>query len=102
MDQKTVTINKKPVTITAQEQNIVWGNDINQSLYTVLKEGLLTGDSIKEITLTPSTTALTENGTISVSGVKIENAVGADVTANYDITMADGNLKITHDAAPCS
>ena len=96
---KTVTINKKPVTITAQEQNIVWGNDINQSLYTVSKEGLLTGDSIKEITLTPSTTALTENGTISVSGVKIENAVGADVTANYDITMADGNLKITHDAA---
>ena len=88
---KTVTINKKPVTITAQEQNIVWGNDINQSLYTVSKEGLLTGDSIKEITLTPSTTALTENGTISVSGVKIENAVGADVTANYDITMADGN-----------
>ena len=96
---KTVTINKKPVTITAQEQNIVWGNDINQSLYTVSNEGLLTGDSIKEITLTPSTTALTENGTISVSGVKIENAVGADVTANYDITMANGNLKITHDAA---
>ena len=32
---KTVTINKKPVTITAQEQDIVWGNDINQSLYTV-------------------------------------------------------------------
>ena len=96
---KTVTINKKPVTITAQEQDIVWGNDINQSLYTVSEDGLITGDSIKEITLTPSTTARTENGTISVSGVKIENAAGADVTANYDITMANGNLKITHNAA---
>ena len=96
---KTVTINKKPVTITAQEQDIVWGNDINQSLYTVSEDGLITGDSIKEITLTPSTTARTENGTISVSGVKIENAAGADVTANYDITMVNGNLKITHDAA---
>ena len=96
---KTVTINKKPVTITAHEQNIVWGNDINQSLYTVSEDGLITGDSIKEITLTPSTTARTENGTISVSGVKIENAAGADVTANYDITMANGNLKITHDTA---
>lgn len=95
---KTVTINKKPVTITAQEQDIVWGNDINQSLYTVSEDGLITGDSIKEITLTPSTTARTENGTISVSGVKIENAAGADVTANYDITMVNGNLKITHDA----
>ena len=96
---KTVTINKKPVTITAHEQNIVWGNDINQSLYTVSEDGLITGDSIKEITLTPSTTARTENGTISVSGVKIENAAGADVTANYDITMVNGNLKITHNAA---
>ena len=96
---KTVTINKKPVTITAQEQDIVWGNDINQSLYTVSEDGLITGDSIKEITLTPSTTDRTENGTISVSGVKIENAAGADVTANYDITMVNGNLKITHDAA---
>ena len=98
-DSKTVTINKKSVTITAQEQDIVWGNDINQSLYTVSEDGLITGDSIKEITLTPSTTARTENGTISVSGVKIENAAGADVTVNYDITMANGNLKITHDAA---
>ena len=96
---KTVTINKKPVTITAQKQDIVWGNDINQSLYTVSEDGLITGDSIKEVTLTPSTTARTENGTISVSGVKIENAAGADVTANYDITMANGNLKITHDTA---
>ena len=96
---KTVTINKKPVTITAQEQDIVWGNDINQSLYTVSEDGLITGDSIKEITLTPSTTARTENGTISVSGVKIENAAGADVTANYDITMVNGNLKITHNTA---
>ena len=96
---KTVTINKKPVTITAQKQDIVWGKDINQSLYTVSEDGLITGDSIKEITLTPSTTARTENGTISVSGVKIENAAGADVTANYDITMVNGNLKITHDAA---
>ena len=96
---KTVTINKKPVTITAQEQDIVWGNDINQSLYTVSEDGLITGDSIKEITLTPSTTARTENGTITVSGVKIENAAGVDVTANYDITMANGNLKITHNTA---
>ena len=96
---KTVTINKKSVTITAKEQDIVWGNDINQSLYTVSEDGLPTDDSIKEITLTPSTTARTENGTISVSGVKIENAAGVDVTANYDITMVNGNLKITHNAA---
>ena len=31
--------------------------------------------------------------------MKIENAAGVDVTANYDITMANGNLKITHNTA---
>ncbi|MGN0329066.1 MAG: bacterial Ig-like domain-containing protein, partial [Lachnospira sp.] len=55
------------------------------------------GDAITEITLTPSTTALTENGTISISGVKIENTAGKDVTGNYDIATVNGTLKIVHD-----
>lgn len=92
---KTVTINKKPVNITAENQDIVWGNDIDQGKYT--KDGLVTGDSITEITLTASTTALTENGTISISGVKIVNASDVDMTGNYDITTVNGILKIAHD-----
>ena len=92
---KTVTINKKPLTIKADEQNIIWGNSIDQSRYTT--DGLATGDSIADVTLSPSTSALTDNGTISVSDVKIVNAAGEDVTGNYDITMANGTLKITHD-----
>ena len=94
---KTVTINKKSATITAENQDIVWGNDVDRSKYTVSEGGLLSGDSITEITLTPSTTALTENGTISISGVKIENATGEDVTGNYNITSVGGTLKIAHD-----
>ena len=93
---KTVTINKKSATITAENQDIVWGNDVDRSKYTVSEGGLLSGDSITEITLTPSTTALTENGTISISGVKIENSTGVDVTGNYDITSINGTLKIVH------
>lgn len=92
---KTVTINKKPVNITAENQDIVWGNDIDQGKYT--KDGLVTGDSITEITLTASTTALTKNGTISISGVKIVNASDVDMTGNYDITTVNGILKIAHD-----
>ncbi|MGN0246765.1 MAG: bacterial Ig-like domain-containing protein [Lachnospiraceae bacterium] len=92
---KTVTINKKPVTVKADEQDIIWGNAIAPSSY--LADGLVTGDSIAEITLSPSTTALTDNGTISVSGIKIVNALGVDVTGNYDITTQNGTLKIAHD-----
>ena len=92
---KTVTINKKPVTVKADEQDIIWGNAIDPSSY--LADGLVTGDSIAEITLSPSTTALTDNGTISVSGIKIVNALGVDVTGNYDITTQNGTLKIAHD-----
>ena len=96
---KTVTISKKSVTITAENQNIVWGNAIDQSKYTVSENGLAAGDSIKEITLTPNTEALTEEGTIAISGVKIENAAGADVTGNYNITKSEGTLKIAHDTS---
>ena len=92
---KTVTINKKSVTIKADEQNIIWGNVIDQSSY--LADGLVTGDSIADVTLSPSTSALTDNGTISVSDVKIVNAAGEDVTGNYDITTQNGTLKIAHD-----
>ena len=92
---KTVTINKKSVTVKADEQDIIWGNAIDQSSY--LADGLVTGDSIAEITLSPSTAALTDNGTISVSGIKIVNALGLDVTGNYDITTQNGTLKIAHD-----
>lgn len=92
---KTVTINKKSVTVKADEQDIIWGNAIDQSSY--LADGLVTGDSIVEITLSPSTAALTDNGTISVSGIKIVNALGVDVTGNYDITTQNGTLKIAHD-----
>lgn len=92
---KTVTINKKPVTVKADEQDIIWENAIDPSSY--LADGLVTGDSIAEITLSPSTTALTDNGTISVSGIKIVNALGVDVTGNYDISTQNGTLKIAHD-----
>lgn len=92
---KTVTINKKPVTIKADEQKIIYGNVIDQSKYT--SDGLATGDSIADVTLSPSTSAITDNGTISVSDVKIVNAAGEDVTDNYDITTVNGTLKIVFD-----
>ena len=96
---KTVTITKRPVTITAKDQNVFWGNEIDQTKYAVSENGIASGDKIASITLAPSTSNLTDDGTISVSSVKIENAAGRDVTGNYDISLVNGTLKIAHDAS---
>ena len=84
------------ITITAGEQCVMWGNGIDQSAYTVSEDGLSTGDSISEITLTPSGEELMDNGTITISAVKIVNEEGEDVTGNYDITLAEGTLQVIH------
>ena len=73
----------------------MWGNGIDQSAYAV-SSGLIAGDRISEITLTPSGAELTDNGAITVSGVKIVNAEGEDVTGSYDIALARGSLKVIH------
>ncbi|MGI6020507.1 MAG: DUF6273 domain-containing protein [Lachnospiraceae bacterium] len=95
---KTVTITKRPVIITADDQSIYWGTEIDREKYSVSEDGLASGDQITEITLLPGTSNLTDSGTISVSGVKIKNLSGSDVTGNYDITLKNGKLKIAHDA----
>ena len=56
------------------------------------------GDGISEITLKASTTALTDNGTISVSSIVITNG-SKDVTSNYDIALSDGKLVIEHNTS---
>lgn len=96
-ESQTVTISKKDITITAGEQNVMWGTAIDQSQYTVSENSLVTGDTIDEVTLTPSTTLFTENGTITISSVKIVNAAGIDVTDNYNISKVNGILKVNHD-----
>ena len=89
---ETVKIGKKELTITASDQTITYGDDIDTSKYTV--SGLLDGHSINAVTLTPSTTEVADNGTMMLSGAKIVNAAGEDVTANYDITYVAGTLVI--------
>ena len=90
---KTVNISRKDVTITAGSQSVVWNHNIDQTKYKV--SGLAGGDSITDITLTPSTSALTDNGIITVSNVKIGNR--KDVTHSYNILVVNGRLEITHD-----
>lgn len=89
---ETVKIAKRDVAVTAEGQHIVRGNSIDQSKYTVT--GLLEGHKIDAVTLTPSTSEVTANGTITASVDKILNALDEDVTANYEIGYTSGKLII--------
>lgn len=91
---ETVSIGSRSITITAQNQSLVWGDSLDQTKYTVSENGLADGDRISEITLTPSTTSVTENGTITISNVKIANAAGGDMTGNYNIATVTSKGKI--------
>ena len=97
-DSKIVKINKRPLTITASNQTITYGDSIDESAYSV--SGLLSGDRLDTITLTPSTTAATNCGSIAVSMDKVVNTGGVDVTDNYDITFTAGTLVIGNAVLP--
>ena len=99
---KRVVIEKRDITITAGDQTILWGTAIDPAKYTVSAvsgNDLVAGDHITGITLTPSTSERTENGTITVGGVKIVNAAGEDVTDSYKLSTVQGVLKIAHNTA---
>ena len=92
---KTVKISKRPITITAENQTVVWGQAINNQKYKV--NNLVTGDSITNIKLMASTNELSSGGTIIVSDVVIKNNE-TDVTNNYDISLINGSLNIGHNS----
>ena len=97
----TVTIAKKPVTVTAKDQSITYGGDIALGTDQVTPEGLVTGDALSNVTLTASTTEVTTSGTITASGVQVKNGA-TDVTDNYTITCKTGVLTINPASAPSS
>ena len=80
------------VTVTAEDQTIVYGDSIDTTKYMIT--GLLEGHRINAVTLIPSTSDVTDNGTIEVSIDKIVDELGEDVTANYDVICISGKLII--------
>ncbi len=100
--KKTVTIARRNIEIKAEDQTVPWGTAVDPAKYTVSTvsgNDLAVGDSIAGITLTPSTSERTDNGTLAVGSVKIVNAVGEDVTDCYNVLAVPGILKIAHNTA---
>ena len=87
------TIGKKDATITASAQTITYGETIATGTDKVTVTGLVSSDTLNSITLTPSTSDATTNGTIKPESATIKKG-STDVTSNYNITYRNGALTI--------
>ena len=92
----TLEVTKKTVTITADSDTKVYdGSPLTKDSF--INTALATGDTIESVTVTGSQTVVGESDNVP-SEAKILNNAGQDVTANYDITYANGTLKVTKKA----
>ena len=89
-----VSISQKALTITAKAQTIAYGAGIATTTDQVTADGLVSGDAITAVTLTPSTSEVTTSGTITPSAATTTNGID-----NYAVTYNTGTLTITAVAA---
>ena len=87
-------IKQKTLTVKALDQTIYYGDTISQGLNMITSTGLVEKDSITSIILTPSTTEVTNNGTITPEVSAIFNNDGDDTMDNYNIMYEKGKLVI--------
>ena len=84
----TVTISKAQVTVTAKAQTIKEGESIDTAVDQAELKGAVNGHTLSAVTLT------VENGKISASEAQIQDAAENDVTGNYAISYAQGDLTV--------
>lgn len=84
-------VTKKPITVTAEDQEIFYGDAIKEGVDQVktAEDALVGEDAISAVTLTASD----DEKTIIPSKAVIKNA-DKDVTGNYEITYANGTLTV--------
>lgn len=99
---KTFTITKRPVTLTVKNQDITYGESIvsNSDAVTVSGSGLSSGHTLN-LTMVPSTSEPTQNGTVTLSAHKIMNG-SEEVTQHYFVTIENNPGKLTISKIPMS
>lgn len=95
----TYTIKPRPVTVTAKEQTVVYGDAIattagQANVTSTLSPALVNSDALASATFFTANKDVTDAGIITVSDAKIKNGT-TDVTSNYSITYGTGTLTIT-------
>ena len=92
---KTFTINKKPVTITADSDTKVYdGTELTKNTYT--NTDLADGDAITSVTVTGSQTVVGSSANVPSAAVIKKGE--EDRTACYEITYTNGTLEVTKKA----
>lgn len=96
----TLTISKVSITVKAKNQTVELNGSISTDVSKAeVSEGtLVTGDVLFSVALESSSTAsVTTSGTVTASAavIKNNNGTGSDVTANYNITYAEGVLTVS-------
>lgn len=86
-------ITAKDLTIKANNQAITYGGNIAQGVGQVTVTGLVSGDTLKAVTLTADRTDA-GTGNILPSNANIGDSVGDNMTTNYHITYQNGVLTI--------
>lgn len=89
-----ITVDYRPVTLTAGSETREYdGTPLTNGEVTVTFGELCEGDTLTAVTLG----SITDVGSVEnhVTGVKITNSVGDDVTENYVITTVSGRLTVT-------
>ena len=90
----SVTIAKKAATVTAKKQTVPLNGAIDADVSQATLSGAVSGHALAAVTLTDSgTNNATNAGTIAPSAATVKNGE-TDVTANYDITYANGVLTV--------
>ena len=88
-----VTVGKANLTIQAQDQTITYGQDIAAGTDQVAATGLVGGDTLTGVTLTPGISDV-GTGVITPSAAEVSS-----LASNYNITYQTGTLTITQAAA---
>ena len=86
----TYTINKKAITISADNKFSIYGNAIETLTYTIPSDALVNGDTDTEAVLKVTLTTTATN----TSNVADYYITGSATSANYDITVVNGIYKI--------
>ena len=89
INSTTLSITRKNLTITAKAQTISYGSSIQTGVSQVNITGLVTNDGLTSITLTPSTSQVTDAGTITPSAATTTKGI-----SNYNVTYNTGTLTI--------
>lgn len=85
------TVDKKPVTVTAEDKTKTFGQENPEFTFTV-PEGALVGSDSKEALAVKLSCEATANSPVTTEGYAI---TGTSSSANYEVTVTQGTLTIT-------